>query len=541
MLSTSALHDILGSFVIAVLCDCVGPQTRCTMATVSTLIKQLTEAPDYFGGQVGIMDPPIIEKHGNACAASIVCQIRRMSELDMPGATSMTSAIKNSAFPLSSQSLVADAIAQRVLEGAQTASAAPSARGKQSINEPHRFFTEGDVAYIADRTKVNEQVAARAVGRLALCGVTNLTEPAWGAVASSIACIRSADITAPGLHALVADCKRALRIDLPKGPFETCPATPAELRAKYPDYWNAAYASERPAGFESDAFRTILHRCPLRATHKAIRSKASAGSSTLALLDQPSSIVNMMQQSNERMLRSFIDTFVTQRPRTEGADIVIDEDAVRRQRALRDSGSAAGSKDKTADDALCTIKDQPAAGSKLKFSFDKSPADGADDAAALEHADDAPVMPKAGPADVEDVVRHLATLSGAKKAANRLAAASVPKSVLKKPSGAKTPLLTKAKSITKSALKKGPVPKSAPMKKPSAGKKPLKLGCGRCRGSRIGCLTCRSPAFTGVRFQREGSPMIGALCDMPMGGAGRCDGADLLQLHHCSMYRLVDI
>ena len=345
---------------------------------------------------------------------------------------------------------------------------------KQTIDFAHMFFTQSDVAYISDHTKVSSQIAQRAMERLRMIGLTSPTEPSFGNIASSVAAIRSPDSTGPALYNIVGDLKAATEHTDAAPAWVVCPSSPSELQVALPELYDAAYASEAPSNFESQAYRTIRRRCPVRITGKALRVSGNASPSQSSTPDSLQ-LVAAVQQSTERMLTSFVQTFMVQ---PDAGRIVVRRGA---------QGTP------TIDDVTeaQSVEDGPA-GPTVTPTFNIRnaggvAADGCAGAIVEAAIDDMTLVQPSAAKATPDAMSKFAAIAG--------------KHALTKKPSSKSPS-PKSHAIKRPAAA---VAKLSPLvkKKPSiAGKKgSLKLGCSRCRGSKVGCLSCRDPSFTGKRFQ----------------------------------------
>ena len=450
------------------------------------IISYLDGCSEFFKSQGELLNKELMAESVDSMSASVQSQIQRLASLEPPDATLINAAIARSAFDNKHKQDFATAVMRRI--AAPAGDVADDGKSGQVMTVPYTYCTQSDADYFRDHSKSFQQCAVRFRQRLKLVGLVKPTEKTYGALAATIAAVREPDLTRVALHALVLDLKSSLPI--PTGnnfPVMRYPENPNDLPNRL---FVAAYASEPPLTLDiGDIFKDIVGRCPVRTSHKALRSSPPAANrQSVVPHSQP-----VQHQSGltlecvDNLLDSFAKKFGI------GTD-------------MRSHGAASGASSLPADGGtgrlVVTDPRVPVPGATPQHAAIPLPDIG-------EVDEPAPELKTGHAAAADDVVANMERLAMApmKRPASAKPRPITPSKVTKiqrKPAAKPTRIkVERTKPRTPSKVTKSTKGKTAakPTKIKVKGKW-VSLGCGRCRGGRYGCSVCLNPNYGGTRFHK---------------------------------------
>ncbi len=489
------------------------------MESVADVAQYIASVSDVITSQQGLLPSDIQEGTINSMASAVIKHIREVKRMDGPGATALNSAISASAFPAAVKTRFATAVVERLTAPAAEVAAA-SDGVKQVMVAPCNFVTESDWTYIKDKSKSRQQVAVRVRERMSLVGLVNISEKTFGCLASMIAAAREPDMSAVALKALVDELKQAvIAYEQPPAVIQTFPTSPQDLPRVL---FDRAYSQEGPCPQNFPNYNTIVKRCPVRSSHRQLRTSPPARGRSVGTGASSSASIDPMYRALVPLFEGAMTNFANQMIGSNRRIVFGDQ-------SQQPSGADEARAVEIFDDGAANVQPQPRRpivpkGPQLDSEV---PAD-----TTLAIADQPPHgAGKPGGAGLQLAVPGATACGGAsdKRSAQdivseleRIATGVVgvdadledsdsdgqsPGGPLKRPSAAGGPLKRPSAAVTVAKSKATPAArKASPMpvikKRPATKTKGIKLGCGRCRGSQLGCLSCRDPEFTGKRWQK---------------------------------------
>ena len=439
---------------------------------------------------------------GDALTSSVTSLCKQICNLDtfeLHDSVDLAHVVKDSDLLHGIKASIVSAMNQRLSLGRSAHAPAPKpAHGharKQTMHEPHFFFTQGDITFFQDKAKVTSQLGSRAMHRLGLAGLVSPSEVCFGNIASAIAAARDPDMHEGQLHDLVLALKNATQATKQSPPYQVAPASPEVMEVQHPELYAATFAEEGPAGFQSSAYRSIRSRCFVRDSARRLQNqghtaKRSAPSNHAS--GELAAVCSALTDVAEKLVRGFAQRFID-----DGTDrnVVIYGE----QRSSSAGLQARQSGETLRAPSPLALRDVafPIAGNNASLGFQPSPP--GTPTPTLLTASSTEIFPDNGPRP-HDIVSEVEAAGSAGKRSIQKKPAAV-QHVLKKPvacglgsaiCGAKTSVLKKPAAAKSGSTMAG--------KQVKTRKTSFSLGCSRCRGSTYGCLSCRNPAFTGARF-----------------------------------------
>ena len=442
-----------------------------------------------------IAQTPIIgsEKVAAALAASVtsLCiQIKELESFDMSGVVEISVLLQRQSLPQSVKSQIVQSMNDRLDQGAAEPgkSKKQSSEIKQTLEQPHLFFSDSDIKYIKNESKIMSQCCTRAMERMRLIGLEHPSQTCFGNVAASLASVRAPDLTEDQLYDVVLGLKDALLPSSKPQLWTGCgPATPADLKAQHPQVYALAFTNDDPpSDFNAPQYRQIRARCFVRSSGKAIRATKVSGKQARAAAQPAAAGEGALAGAVVNLLGSFCSRFIDDgsQPTISVNQSAVDRSGGKvpeRPKMKLEPGVETKPRDELSSTAL---SDEPRTG---------------EGAASTQLPSSSALLP-ASKVDPKDLVVELEYLSLMKRPA--AAGPTIKKGPVKK-----EPTMKKkrpAAAASGAPVKKRP---SAAASGASAMKSwvrctNLKLGCARCRCGSGGCLTCRSPTFAGQRMNR---------------------------------------
>ena len=448
------------------------------MTTVDDVLSYMNGCQGFIDSQASLLPEDVRKDSVRAMGLSLRTQIGNIPKLTPASATALNTAIAASAFTPEVKTDMGQAVLEK-LTWASPVSAAEDNKG-QVMMYPQNFMAATDWTYIEDLAKTNSQVALRIRHRLGLLGLPKPSQQTYGKLASLAAAARQPDMDSVGLHNWVKELKQ---VQLPKLPepsvsLKLFPTSASDLPKELYDRGYASAGAPEPRVLPE--FDALFARCPLRSTHKSLRSAPVGGG--IVLRGQPQLTQGLVEQAMVNFASQFL---------TAGTRFGFQQapDGSPQRPDIQELQASPG-------DGQIVLRDQRF-GAPLTPDARHAPAGLVDEIGLAEDKRPVADVPLVG-AEAADLVLHLEKVAavegddGPGKDAAKKRPASAMKSmkfasiVLKRPVSAKKPAVVASKVL----------------KRPASAKKRLILGCSRCRGSRIGCLQCRNPNYGGRRFQK---------------------------------------
>ena len=206
-------------------------------------------------------------------------QILNLDTFELADSLELAQVLRDSDLPKFVKTPIAVAMNERLSMGrsgvSQSAKPASATASKQTMEDPVFFFTNGDIEFFQDRTKVTSQLASRSMHRLGLAGLIQPSEVCFGNIASAVAAVRDPDMTYADLHDAVLALKDATPSSKDANPqYRVAPASADALKIQHPWLYAAAFSDGGPAGFTSAAYRSIRARCFVRGSARCLWDRA---------------------------------------------------------------------------------------------------------------------------------------------------------------------------------------------------------------------------------------------------------------------------